>query len=117
MIKFNENKLPQNSFKKQVAENILSSKQIDALPSIDKYMMATTAIHKLGDLSRNPSDLCRVSKESVTDYYGMWITGMSVFNIRFPKETTRELTKEEIEKYNNTYIQLSNYTPQKLKVN
>jgi hypothetical protein len=109
--------IPESSWNlKKKDENRLSSQQIDALPKVDKYMMATTAMHQLGDISSNEPDLCRVSKESETDYYGMWVTGFGFFNVRFPKETTRELTKKEIDKYNSTYIQLSNYPPQKLKV-
>ena len=94
----------------------LTNIEIEKLPVIDRYI-ATTAIHKLGTLSRKDGDLCRVTKESDTDYYGMWVTGMGFFNVRFPKETTRELTKEEIEKWNSTYIQLSDYPPYKLNVN
>jgi hypothetical protein len=32
----------------------------------------------------------------VITYIGMWVTGFGFFDVRFPKETTRELTKEEI---------------------
>lgn len=101
---------------KEQAKHPIPFNQIEKLPKIDKYMMATIAIHKMGDISRDKPELCRVTQESETDYYGMWVTGMGFFNVRFPKETTRDLTKEEIDKYNSTYIQLSNYTPQKLKV-
>lgn len=94
----------------------LSSQEIDKLPDIDQYMMATTAMHMMGNISRDEPDLCRVTKESDTDYYGMWVTGMGFFNVRFPKKTTRALTIEEIEKFNDTYVQLANYPPQKLKV-
>ena len=94
----------------------LSSKEIDKLPEIDKHMIATTGIHMLGDISRDEGDLCRVSHESETDYYGMWITGMGYFNVRFPKKSTRELTEEEIEKYNKMYVQLASNPPMKLKV-
>ncbi len=79
-------------------------------------MIATTAIHKLGDISREDGDLCRVTKETETDYLGMWVTGFGFFDVKFPKETTRDLTPEEVEKYNKKYVQLSSCMPQKLKV-
>jgi len=95
---------------------------VDKLPSIDKYMIATTAIHKMGDLSREfdkddtLENLCRVTKESDTDYYGMWILGMGFFNVKFPKETTRELTEEEIEYCNTKRVGINSQPAFKLKV-
>ena len=65
-----------------------------------KYMMATKAIHMLGDISSNVPDLCIVDEETETDFIGNWVTGLGFINVKFPKETTRELTKEEIERYN-----------------
>ncbi len=84
--------------------------------TISKYMMATTAIHKLGDISSDEPDLCHIYHEDDENYYGMWVTGMGFFDVKFPKETTRELTVEEIEKYNKTCVQISDHPPQKLKV-
>jgi hypothetical protein len=46
----------------------------------------------------------------------MWIEGFGYFNVLFPKETSRELTKDEIEKYNNTYVQINSQPPIKLEV-
>jgi hypothetical protein len=86
------------------------------MKTIDKYMMATTAIHKMGDISSDIPDLCHVSRENAENYYGMWVTGFGFVNVRFPKETTRELTPEEIEKYNKMSVQVSNQPPIKLKV-
>lgn len=83
---------------------------------IDRYMIATKAIHKLGDLSRD-SDICRVTEEDDDNYYGMWLTGYGFFNVRFPKETTRDMTDEEFEKYSNTSVQLSNHESQRLRMN
>lgn len=67
-------------------ENRLSSKQINSLPSINKYMMATTALHKLGNISSDKPDLCHVIKESETDYYGTWVTGMGFLMLGFQKK-------------------------------
>lgn len=64
-----------------------------------KYMMATTAIHKLGDISRDTPDLCVVSEEDEDNFYGNWVTGFGFISVRFPKTTTRNLTEDEIEKY------------------
>lgn len=89
---------------------------IEKLPKVNKYMMATTAIHKLGDISSDMPDLCHVVHESETDYYGSWVTGFGFFNVRFPKETTLELTEQEMSKYNSMYVQVASNPPQKLKV-
>ena len=83
---------------------------------MSKCMMATTAVHKLGDISNDSPDLCHIYNETETDYIGMWITGFGFFDVKFPKETTRELTPEEVEKYNSMSVQLSDHPPQQLKV-
>jgi len=68
-----------------------------------RYMMATKAIHKLGDISRDaPEDgvygvenLCVVYDEDKENYIGNWVTGFGYMEVKFPKSTTRELTEEE----------------------
>lgn len=79
-----------------------------------KYMMGTKAIHKLGDLSREEPNLCYVHSEDDHNYIGNWVTGFGFINVKFPKDTTRNLTEDEIVKYNKTYIQISNQPPIKL---
>ncbi len=64
-----------------------------------KFMMATIATHKMGDLSRIEPDLCLVGSETETDYIGIWVTGFGFFNVKFPKSTTKELTEQEREHY------------------
>ena len=81
-----------------------------------KYMMATKAMHMTGDISRDVEDLCVVFSETETHYIGNWVTGFGFVYVEFPKETTRGLTKEEVEEYNKTYVQLSDHPPMKLKV-
>ena len=81
-----------------------------------KYMMATEAIHQLGDISRNKPDLCIISSEDDKNYIGSWITGLGFIKVKFPKATTRELTAEEIEHFNNLHIQISNQPSVKLNV-
>jgi hypothetical protein len=65
----------------------------------DKYMMATKAIHQSGDISSDVPDLCVVNSEDNDNYIGQWLFGFGFVNVQFPKNTTRELTPEEIEKY------------------
>lgn len=67
-----------------------------------KYMMATTAIHKLGDISRETPDLCIISSEEGDDYIGNWVTGFGFAHVKFPKSSTRDLTEAEVEKYHGT---------------
>jgi hypothetical protein len=63
------------------------------------YRMATTAIHKMGDISRDEPSLCYIRGESGDDYIGEWQTGYGFIDVRFPKATTRKLTPEEHAKY------------------
>ncbi len=58
-------------------------------------MIATKAIHHLGDISRDEPDLCYVHEETETDYIGNWAQGFGFIEVRFPKATTRPPTKEE----------------------
>lgn len=81
-----------------------------------KYMMATKAIHKLGDISSSEPDLCIIYREDDENWIGNWVTGLGFINVKFPKISTRELTREEIEKYNKQYAQLSDHPPIKLDV-
>lgn len=64
-----------------------------------KYMMATKAMHKTGDISRAIPDLCVVTDLDAENYIGNWVTGFGFVEVKFPKATTRELTFAEIEKY------------------
>jgi hypothetical protein len=93
------------------------------MKKIDKYMIATKAIHKMGDISREMEEtqehlenLCRVSEEDEENYYGMWTTGIGFFGVKFPKETTRELTQEEIDLCNTKSVGINNQPGFKLKV-
>ena len=44
------------------------------------------------------------------------MTGFGFIKVEFPKETTRELTEEEIERYNKTSIQIGSQPPYKLNI-
>ena len=65
-----------------------------------KYMMATKAFHQLGEISSDSPDICIVRSETETDYFGNWVFGLGFFGVRFPKESTRELTEAEVQEYN-----------------
>jgi len=102
---------------------VKQSQEIEKMKDIDMYMIATTATHQLGDLTREldvegqlMENLCRISKEDDENYYGMWTTGMGFFNVEFPKDSTRELTQEEIDFFNTKSVQISSQPPVKLKV-
>ena len=83
---------------------------------MNKYMMATKAFHKLGDISSDVPDLCYIHSEDKDNYIGNWVTGLGFINVKFPKETTRPLTTEEIEKYNKLYVRINSQPARKLKV-
>lgn len=72
--------------------NMSAAKYTSIKPS---YKLATKAIHKLGDISRDEGDLCVVYGETETDYVGNWTTGLGFFDVHFPKDTVRDLTHEE----------------------
>ena len=72
-----------------------------------RYMMATTAIHKLGDISNDTPDLCYIHDEDDENFIGMWATGLGFINVKFPKTTTRELTDEEWAKYSKLRLVMS----------
>lgn len=80
---------------------------------ISKYMMATKAIHKLEDISRDEPDLCHISLECEDDYVGSWVTGIGYVNVIFPKKTTRELTVGETQKYDKMMIPILDFSTQK----
>jgi hypothetical protein len=67
-------------------------------------MMATKAIHTLGDISRDAPSLAIIDGEDGDDFIGEWVTGVGYVNVRFPKATTRELTAEERAEYNGKLI-------------
>ena len=83
---------------------------------INKYMMATKALHKLGDINSDEYDLCFISSEDDENYIGNWITGLGFIGVKFPKETTRDLTQDEIKKYNSMYTRIGRQPPQKLNI-
>ena len=72
-----------------------------------RYMMATKATHKLGDLSSEKPDICMIHHEDDENYIGEWVFGFGFIEVKFPKETTRELTAEEKKRYNGTFVSLS----------
>lgn len=84
--------------------------------TMSMHMMATEAHHKLGDISSDTPDLCFVYDQDEDNYYGMWVMGFGFFDVRFPKETTRELTQEEINHYSEMSIALSGHNLGKIKL-
>lgn len=69
-----------------------------------RYMMATKAIHQLGDIGRDTPDLAVVFSEDESNYIGNWVCGLGFVDVKFPKETTRELTEEEHQKWNGKFV-------------
>ena len=72
-----------------------------------KYMMATKAFHQLGEISNKEPDLCVVSEEDADHYIGNWVYGLGFVNVKFPKWSTFDLTKEEVTKYNGQRLVMS----------
>ena len=81
-----------------------------------RYMMATKAVHKLGDISRDKPDLCFINDEDDENYIGSWVTGFGFIEVKFPKKTTRELTKKEIKYWNKLYVGIASQPPIKIVI-
>jgi len=71
-----------------------------------RNMMATKALHKLGDLSCEEPSLCVVWDEDDECYIGMWVVGIGFTDVRFPKSTTRELTEEEKTEWGGKWLEI-----------
>ena len=71
-----------------------------------KYMMATKAFHQLGEISSSEPDICVVQKIEGENYIGNWVFGLGFFGVKFPIETTRDLTPEDVEKYNGMQLSM-----------
>lgn len=70
-----------------------------------KILVGTKAYHQLGEISRETIENAKVLeyftaiKETKHYYIGAWVEGFGFFNVVYPKNTTRELTPEELEFY------------------
>ena len=81
-----------------------------------RYMMATKATHLLGDISSKTPSLAFVYNKEGEDYIGNWVEGFGFIDIKFPVSTTRDLTKEEIAKYDGNVIGIGNTPMYKIKI-
>lgn len=80
------------------------------------YLMGTEAYHQLGDIGRDEADLFQAYGETEDYWIGAWITGYGFFNVCFPKETSRELTPEEIEHWVLARIKIGSQPAMKLHI-
>jgi hypothetical protein len=67
-----------------------------------RFMMATKAIHPArGYIFRDGPIICRVTGEDVAlnCYIGAWVESGELMEVKFPAETTRDLTPEELKCY------------------
>jgi len=78
-------------------------------PRADRYMMATRAMHALGNISRDEPDLAIIHGETTDDYIGAWVAGVGYTNVRFPKSSTRELTAAERALYRTKAIEIAGH--------
>ena len=61
----------------------------------DVFMMATIAYYAGEDLSRSLPGLCRVYAQDQKHFYGQWVELSQLFDVVFPKDTTRPLRTHE----------------------
>ena len=71
------------------------------------FLMAKTAFHHLGDISRDEWDLALVFEEDKDNLYGQWAYGYGLIDVKFPKNSVKKLSKKEIKKYSGSYINRS----------
>lgn len=74
-----------------------------------RYMMATKAMHRLGDISRDEPDLCLVKDAPGPDYIGNWVCGFGLVEVLFPKATTRPLTSDEVAKWDGQNLSVGSW--------
>ena len=79
-------------------------------------MMATKAYHQMGDISRDEPQLCFIYSETKDYWVGQWCEGFGFFNVLFPKDTTRYVTKEEVEEFNGRQMYINSRPIGKLEV-
>lgn len=72
----------------------------------DHYLMATTATHVLGDISRDEPGLAIIYGDDGDDWVGEWASGLGLINVRFPKSSTRELTDEERARFSTQVLEV-----------
>lgn len=75
------------------------------------FKMATEAYHLMGDISRPKKNLCKVYTEDKDNFYGHWIEGLGFIEVRFPKETTSELTEKDKEKLHGKKLAINGNRP------
>jgi hypothetical protein len=59
--------------------------------------------------------LCVLDSYDEENYYGSWVTGIGFFNVRFPKETTRSLTEEELKEIDDMNFRINDQPSWNLK--
>lgn len=79
-------------------------------------MIGTKAEHKLGPLNREHGDLFLAQEETEDSWIGHWVTGFGFIGLKFPKETSRELTPEEVIKHHGSLIQIGSQPPMRIDI-
>lgn len=70
-----------------------------------RYLMATSALHPMADISRDEPALALVHAETAHFWVGEWVAGFGYIGVHFPKASTRELTGEERETYGKKLVE------------
>lgn len=79
-------------------------------------MMATRALHKAGDISRDEADLCACFGKMRGYYIGNWVTGFGFVDVKFPVATTRHLTRADKNAFNGKRISIGSSWSYKLEL-
>lgn len=65
------------------------------------------AIHLMGNIGRTEDDLINVRAEDQKYYIGTFCEGFGFFDVHFPKENVRPMTKEEVDNLNKTVFSIN----------
>ena len=81
-----------------------------------RYMMATLAFHKSGNISRDEHELCVVIGEDRDHWIGRWVEGFGFIDAHFPKATTRELNPVEKCRYHGLLVGINSQPAVALRI-
>lgn len=77
-----------------------------------KFLMASGFYHKAySEPDADFFDIVQVYEETNDAYIGSFVFGLGLIDVVFPKNCTRELTKDEILQYDGKFIAINNNPP------
>ena len=82
----------------------------------DTHLMGTKAYHQLSEISRDKPGIFHAAHETDDYWIGSWVEGFGFFDVRFPKDTSRALTKEEVAHYEGRHYAINSQPSRSLRL-